>query len=217
MANKGGKRVTWASHELELLKALYPDNTAREVALIIKRGESSIYSKANQLKLEKSAAFLNGSKSGRTTGKQGMATRFKKGETPWNKGKSYEAGGRSAETQFKTGSKPHNYKPIGSERWFGGYLQRKVTDTGKSVNDWVEVHRLMWIEENGPIPESHVVVFKNGNKADIRLSNLELISRGELARRNSIHRYPPELVGLMQLNGRVNKQIKKRAEHEKQD
>ncbi len=61
-----------------------------------------------------------------------------------------------------------------------GYLQRKVTDTGNTVRDYVEVHRLLWEEHHDPIPEGHVVIFKDGDRTHITLDNLMLISRAEL-------------------------------------
>lgn len=39
---------------------------------------------------------------------------FPKGHVPWNKGRHFKAGGRSAETQFKNGTIPPNYQPVGA-------------------------------------------------------------------------------------------------------
>lgn len=99
-------------------------------------------------------------------------------------------------TSFKKGQKPHSWRPIGTERLTKeGYLQRKVTDTGNSVNDYVEVHRLLWEEHNGPIPEGHIVIFRDGDRTHIEISNLMLISRGQLAvmNRTGLMRVEPEL------------------------
>lgn len=130
---------------------------------------------------------------GMTTGRSGY---FEKGQKPWNAGmKGWKAGGRASETQFKKGDKPHNWVPVGTERLLDGYLQRKMTDTGYPPADWVEVHRLLWEEHQGPIPESHIVVFKDGDRTHIALDNLELISRAENAIRNKLGfgAYPDEL------------------------
>ncbi|WKE65039.1 HNH endonuclease signature motif containing protein [Gallaecimonas kandeliae] len=127
------------------------------------------------------------------TGRTGC---FEKGNSPHNAGvKGWQAGGRSAETRFKKGDQPSNWAPIGSERLCDGYLQRKMTDTGYPPADWVEVHRLLWEEHHGPIPDKHVVTFKDGDKANITLDNLELISRAEHAMRNKMGfgSYPEEL------------------------
>jgi hypothetical protein len=62
-----------------------------------------------------------------------------------------------------------------------GYLQRKVSDTGNTVRDYVEVHRLLWEERHGPIPGSHVVIFRDGDRTNIVIENLMLVSRADHA------------------------------------
>jgi hypothetical protein len=125
---------------------------------------------------------------------------FPKGHVPANKGiKGYQAGGRSAQTQFKKGSVPCTWKPIGSYRVNAdGYLDRKVTDTGYPPRDWAAVHRLVWIEAHGEIPAGHVVRFRDGMKTTdpqlLTVDRLECISRKENALRNAWHAtWPPEL------------------------
>ncbi|MGH8431787.1 MAG: HNH endonuclease signature motif containing protein, partial [Solimonas sp.] len=93
-----------------------------------------------------------------------------------------------------------------------------VTDTGYTPDDYVEVHRLLWEEHFGPIPAGHTVVFRNRDKTNTRIDNLELITRAELMRRNSYHNnYPKEIGRVIQLRGQIVRQINKRARHEKQD
>lgn len=145
----------------------------------------------------------------------GVATRFQAGRVSWNKGLKYTPGGRAHVTQFKRGSQPPNYVPVGSERVNDGYLQRKMTQTGYPPRDWVAVHNLMWVEQHGAIPKGHVVVFRNGHRTDLRLDNLELISRAQLMQRNTIHRYPQELKQVIRLSKKLNRTIKR--VHEKQD
>ena len=106
-----------------------------------------------------------------------------------------------------------------------GYLERKVRDyipppgvTTAEANRqrqriWRGVHLIVWEEANGPIPSDCAVCFKNGDKRDIRLDNLELVKRSELMQRNTIHNLPPELKQTVQLLGRVNRQIRKREKH----
>ena len=55
------------------------------------------------------------------------------------------------------------------------------------------MHRLLWEQANGLIPPGHVVVFMDGDRTHIAHDNLELITRGELARRNTIHNLPEDL------------------------
>ncbi|MCP3868329.1 MAG: HNH endonuclease [Gammaproteobacteria bacterium] len=143
----------------------------------------------------------------------GKATRFKKGRRPHNKGRSFEVGGDSAKTRFKQGGKPHNWVKIGSERVTKyGYLQRKITDTGYPHRDWVPVHHLLWMDHHGSIPPGFIVVFRNRNKSDLALENLELISRAENMQRNTIHRYPAELKDTIRLASKLQRRLR-----EKQD
>lgn len=141
----------------------------------------------------------------------GAAGRFASGMKPWNSGMPYDAGGRSRDTRFRAGQRVGRsaelWKPIGHERMADGYLQRKVTDTGYTPRDYVSVHRLIWEEAHGPIPAGHALVFRNGDRLDIRLDNLELITRAELMRRNTVHRYPPEVVKTVRARAVLNRAI----------
>ena len=48
-------------------------------------------------------------------------------------------------------------------------------------DNWISKHRLIWEEANGPIPEGHTIIFKDGNIRNFDLNNLALVSRAELA------------------------------------
>ena len=120
-------------------------------------------------------------------------------------------------TQFKKGQKPHTWKPIGTERLSKeGYLQRKVADTGYPPRDWVGVHILLWREHHGEIPAGHIIKFKDGNKQNIAIENLECISQADNMRRNSFHNYPKEVAQLIQLRSAVQRQINKRSKQDEQ-
>ena len=120
-------------------------------------------------------------------------------------------------TQFKKGSMSgaaqHNYVPIGSYRLSkDGYLEQKTNDDHPvPARRWVAVHRLVWEAANGPIPEGHVVGFLPGRRSNvlekITLDALELISRGELARRNHPRSRDPDLAKLVQLKGAITRQV----------
>ena len=103
-------------------------------------------------------------------------TQFKKGHVPFNKGKKGTGGWEA--TQFPKGHRPANYKPVGSERIdAGGYTWVKITDP----KTWRMKHVLIWEAANGPVPNGHVVIFADGDKSNIVLDNLLLVSRRQLS------------------------------------
>lgn len=103
-------------------------------------------------------------------------TQFKKGHVPANKGKKGVGGW--APTQFKKGHKPANYKPVGTERVnTDGYVEIKIADP----RTWKGKHKIIWEAANGPVPPGHVLIFADGNKLNVTLENLLLITRRELA------------------------------------
>lgn len=85
-----------------------------------------------------------------------------------------------------------------------------------SPRDWKSIHILLWEEHVGPIPTGHCVCFKDNNKQNVVIDNLELITRAERMRRNSIHRYPPELKSAIRVISKLKRTIQE-VEHEKQD
>src|SRR5690606_19473575 len=112
------------------------------------RSLTATYARAAKFGLRKSAKYLASPAAHRFDGLKGVNTRFQKGHTSWNKGKSYKAGGRSAETRFKKGHKPQTWVPVGTEVVDAdGYLKRKNRDDappGKSRFNWQFVHVLVW-------------------------------------------------------------------------
>jgi len=216
-------RHRWTPESLATLRHLYPDHTADVVAKVIGCSVKAVYNQAREQQIAKSAAFLASDKSGRVQrGKQNpamVASQFRPGLTPWNKGKPGTTGlhPNCRATQFKKGRKPEearNYQPIGSLRINkDGYLERKVTDNPSLVpaRRWVAVHRLAWEAEHGPVPAGHIVVFHPGMKTTvpelITADRLECISRAENARRNHPRNKSPELAKLVQLKGAITRQV----------
>lgn len=106
----------------------------------------------------------------------GLDCTFKKGDIPFNKG--LKGFGGWEPTQFKKGNRPHNYRPVGTERVNGeDYVDIKIADPNK----WRSKHLVIWEKENGSVPKGHVVIFGDGNRRNFELDNLILISRKQLA------------------------------------
>lgn len=201
----------------------FSDRRTDDIAAQLGRSYSTVAQKAVSLRLRKSPEYLASPDAHRLDGKKGAGTRFKPGHKSWNKGKKGLTGVQEAcrATQFKKGrpaSEARNYLPIGSLRINAdGYLERKVTDDPALVpaRRWTAVHRLVWEAANGPTPAGHVVVFRPGQRTNevekITLEVLELVSRGELMKRNTVHNLPKPLAELVQLRGALNRQINRKA------
>ena len=114
----------------------------------------------------------------------GLDCRFQPGQVPFNKGKKGVCYAGSVPTQFKKGNRAANWVPIGSERINGdGYVDVKVDD-GKKQHNWKGKHILIWEAANGPVPRGHVVIFGDGDKLNVVLENLLLITKAQLVRMN---------------------------------
>lgn len=193
-----GQRQFWTPEEDERLIREYPTSTdTAGLARSFGRSEHSLYYRVEKLGLHKTPGAREAiqARTTRLLEQAGIHARYQPGHTTWNKGIRWEDHPEACRaTQFKPGQRPHTWQPIGTERVNrDGYRERKITDDGHPKDHYEAVHRIVWMEAHGPIPTGHVVVFRNGDKADIRLENLELISRAELAERNHYKRYPPEL------------------------
>ena len=176
----------WTQRQLDYLQRHYADMPMSELKRRTGHAEKSIWQRAAAMGLRKSQEFLR--ECGRRTAQcpNSIATRFQKGLVPWNKGKrdyefrSKDAIARCAKTQFKPGHRPANAKPVGYERINDdGYILVKVSMDCKMVLK----HRWVYEQAYGAIPEGYNIMFRDGNKLNCSLDNLELVSRGEAARR----------------------------------
>lgn len=207
----------WTAAEDALLRECYADSRNDDLAEALGRTKAAVLQRAMTLGLRKTPEY-----------KAAHCHRFKPGMQPWNTGRDdFRPGGRSVLTRFKPGELSGRaaalVQPIGTLRIVAGNtLQRKVSDTpGPNHRRWRSVHELVWIEAHGPVPAGHVVVFRPGQhtmiEAEITLDRLEVVSRADLMRRNSVHRHGPEIARLSQLRGAIHRQINRRQKAEQEE
>lgn len=84
---------------------------------------------------------------------------------------------------------PHNYQPVGTIVVTKGYKKIKLADP----RTWEYLHRKIWTDHHGEIPDGYAVVFKDADPLNCDISNLEMISRKILMSRNTLHNYPENL------------------------
>ena len=109
----------------------------------------------------------------------GLTGKFRKGQTPHNKGKKMpkEVYEKVKHTMFAKGNVPPNHRPVGSERISkDGYIEVKVAEPNK----WRLKQRVVYEETKGKIPEGCPIIFLDGNKRNFDIDNLRCITRSEL-------------------------------------
>jgi phage protein len=109
----------------------------------------------------------------------GLTGKFRKGQTPHNKGKKMpkEVYEKVKHTMFANGNVPPNHRPVGSERISkDGYIEVKVAEPNK----WRLKQRVVYEEAKGKIPEGCTIIFLDGNKQNCNIDNLRCITRSEL-------------------------------------
>lgn len=224
-------RRPWTAEEIAIVETQYADQPTREIAAQLGRTVQKVYQKAQKLGLHKSSAALAAqydAKRGKSTPEM-QRYQFPKGHVPANAGKKMPgwAPGRMAETQFKpgemAGAARAKWKPIGTMMPDSdGYLRIKLRERDPGAGEhgwnskvWAPYHRYLWEQANGPIPAGHALVFRDRNRTNCTLENLELISRADLARRNQIfNSLPRELAEAIQLAGALKRKIRRRSEKE---
>lgn len=130
-------------------------------------------------------------RNGWKTGRNGQ---FVSGMTPHNKGMrqsdflSPEGIENSTHTRFKNGLQPHNSRPLYSERINkDGYVEIKVPEENPYNNQktrFMLKHLWVWKSANGALPKIHAIVFKDGDRTNCDLDNLECVHRRVLIAMN---------------------------------
>lgn len=209
-------RAVWTPERDAMLREIYATQPAAECAQALGMTVTQIHYRVAKLGLRKSREWIAARQREvmQRLDHGGKKTRFQAGHATWNKGMHYVAGGKSAETRFKAGNRPHSWNPIGHTRIRSdGYMERKTADTGCTRRDYVVIHHLIWRMHGRTIPPGHTLVFRDGDKANLDINNFELITRAELMARNTVHRLPKEAARAVQMLGALRRQINKREHH----
>lgn len=214
MVSNWSKRLT--DEQRQYVAEHYATMTATDIALHLHCSKHQVWNYANSHGLHKEEGFIQRVGKANSQHPKSIATRFKKGNIPVNKGvKGYgnmseKAKGNMMRTQFRKGNKPHNWKPIGSERISAdGYRLIKIQD-GKGKHNWQLEQIIVWEKANGKLEKGTCLWHKDGNLLNNNIENLEAISREEMMNRNTMHRLSPEVKRLINLKGVLNRQINKR-------
>lgn len=204
-----GRGYKWTEDEIDaLIRSYASDEFAKDFAARMEIPVVSVYNKAQRLGLRKPESFRSRAGKKGTLHPKAIASRFRKGHIPDNKGKkvSAEVYAKMAPTMFKPGHSSDNRREVGSERVnVDGYREIKVAEPSR----WKLLHRVVWEKANGPIPKGCNIQFKDRNPLNCELDNLYIINRRDQMNDNSIHRYPQELVEVIRLKGTIKRRINK--------
>ncbi len=207
------QRKLWTASDDWMMRAFYPHVSNPDLAQRLRCSVLSLYRRAHLLGVHKSEVFLREFCRLRPGATLGAQYRYRKGHVSSNKGVRRPGFfvGRMRETQFRKGQQPHNVMPLWSFRFNSmGYLMLK---TGKPApkpnNGWEWVHKLIWEQANGPLPDFSLarLWWKDGDHGNCALSNLELVTAQEHMARTTVHNFPAPLKQVIQLKGALKRRI----------
>lgn len=129
----------------------------------------------------------------------------------WNKGMkqeqflSPETIKKSLKTRYQKGSVPHNTKSDGDlSIRSDGYVYIRT-----SVGKWELFHRYLYRNYHQlEITTEDNIIFKDGNRRNFDISNLQIATDAEIMINNSIHNYPDELKSAIYALSSLNKKIR---------
>jgi predicted transcriptional regulator len=211
------KRLNSIVHpEDEIIKSDYLITPVKALATKIGRSQTFVKTRLEKLGLEIPSEIIEQRK---------LDSRKKKGCIPLNKGlkqteyMSQEQIQKTIATRFKKGQIHHN--AVGFKD--GDIVTRHShKDRNQPPYKWIRLgkgkwemyHVNIWKEFNGPVPDGHIIVFKDKNTMNTTIDNLECITKAENMIRNTLHRYPEEIKKSIQTLAIITRKINR---HEKQN
>ena len=155
--------ILLTDEQAEHMREIIPGRSSKEIAQMMNE-RYSLQMTAEQVRAWKKNHKVS----------SGYDTRYRPGRSSWNSGRKFP--GRTNSGCFTDGHEAENSLPIGSIRKHGGYWVKKTTNFAKNDN-WEYLHRLIWEEANGPVPDDCIVIFLDGNKDNLDLENLMCVTR----------------------------------------
>lgn len=210
------KRSRLTPEQVQVILSRYPNEKAADLARDFDVPVYIIYSAAKRYGIKKSDEFMSSPDSGRMQPGQCISpeTQFKKGQQSATKGKRIEAIIKNEQKLkhwrenclWKKGHKPYNTGKDGDVRWRSnpGYYFIRISE-----NKWEFLHRRIWEQKHGPVPEGCNIIFIDGDRRNCNIENLRCVSNAELAEMNRHTKYPIELRRAIELNNKLKKTIKK--------
>ncbi len=120
-----------------------------------------------------------------------------------------EAIAKTRATRFYKGHLPHNTKTDFEITVRADNRGVKYKFIRIRLGNWTPLHRYRWEQANGMIPPKMKLIFKDGDTMNCDIENLELLTPGQLMKRNSYHNYPKPIAEMVQLRGALNRKINK--------
>lgn len=209
ISQTSSKRSTSSPDIDRILKRDYLRVPIKRMATNIGRSQVFVRTRLRQLGLEIPSEITSAHK---------RQSQHKPGHIPYNKGlkMSEELKQKVSHTFFKKGNLPHNTKERDGVITVRSANKSKYKWIRLSIGNWQMYHQYRWQMYRGEIPPGHCLWFKNGDTMDCRLSNLELITRAENARRNRF-KFMSQPEPIRKAQHLLNKITTKIKQHEKQN
>ncbi len=187
--NPKGVSLLFSREQVDFIKEKYKCFSVRDLTEELNKKFNT------DIKTPQLRAFVNNHKI--SCGRNGQ---FAPGFEPWNKGTKGATGANSG--SFKKGSIPANVKPIGHERTCSkdGIILVKVDEVNPYSSTgyrgrYRPKHHVVWEQHNGPIPKGMVVRFRDNDRLNCDIKNLEMVTKAEHLQlnRNDYANTPEEL------------------------
>jgi hypothetical protein len=179
MELKGTKK--WDEQKISFLKANFRILSYSEIAIAIDMTKEQCSTKCKSLKLKRTPEEQTKINERTNTGV------FKKDVKPWNAGTIGVVKAKS--TSFKKGNNQN--KSVWYDKAIVITRDEKTGKCRKKIridNQWKYYSRYVWEDNFGPIPDGHIIIFKDGDSLNCEAWNLECISKQEALNRQNFNK-----------------------------